>query len=75
MGPTTATPGTRPPPCPGCGGSGQTAFFRGVSRFVMELDDCPDCAGTGLWQPAAESDTAPHQEQGEKPSPPERKQP
>lgn len=41
--------------CNGCGGSGQIAFFRGVSRFVMDWDDCPDCLGTGfIEQPAAE---------------------
>lgn len=34
-------------PCDGCGGSGQISFFRGVSRFVMDWDDCPDCLGTG----------------------------
>ncbi len=33
--------------CEGCGGSGQISFFRGVSRFVMDWDDCPDCLGTG----------------------------
>ncbi|WP_419174177.1 hypothetical protein [Desulfosediminicola sp.] len=33
--------------CDGCGGSGQISFFRGVSRFVMDWDDCPDCLGTG----------------------------
>lgn len=40
-------------PCPGCGGSGQIAFFRGVSRFVMDWDDCPDCCGTGLLDASA----------------------
>lgn len=33
--------------CDCCGGSGQISFFRGVSRFVMDWDDCPDCLGTG----------------------------
>ncbi|WP_136809172.1 hypothetical protein [Desulfosediminicola flagellatus] len=36
--------------CEGCGGSGQISFFRGVSRFVMDWDDCPDCLGTGYVQ-------------------------
>jgi len=46
-------------PCPGCGGSGQIAFFRGVSRFVMDWDDCPDCLGTGYVETAAApADTA-----------------
>jgi DnaJ-class molecular chaperone len=44
--------------CDGCGGSGQIAFFRGVSRFVMDWDDCPDCLGTGyMLSPADEDDT------------------
>ena len=38
----------QPPPCPGCGGSGQTGFFNGESRFLMSWVDCPDCAGTGV---------------------------
>jgi DnaJ-class molecular chaperone len=44
--------------CDGCGGSGQIAFFRGVSRFVMDWDDCPDCLGTGYTTiPETESET------------------
>lgn len=39
--------------CKGCGGSGQISFFRGVSRFVMDWDDCPDCLGTGSLEPPA----------------------
>jgi DnaJ-class molecular chaperone len=35
-------------PCPGCGGSGQTSFFGGASRFMLTWDDCPDCCGTGI---------------------------
>lgn len=38
------------PPCSSCGGSGQVSFFRGVSRFVMDWEDCPDCLGTGQAQ-------------------------
>ncbi len=41
-------------PCPGCGGSGQTAFFAGESRFMLTREDCPDCAGTGLILPENE---------------------
>ncbi len=37
-----------PPPCPGCGGSGQTSFFGGASRFMLTWEDCPDCCGTGI---------------------------
>lgn len=35
-------------PCPGCGGSGQTSFFGGESRFLLSWEDCPDCSGTGV---------------------------
>jgi len=35
-------------PCPGCGGSGQTSFFGGASRFMLTWEDCPDCCGTGI---------------------------
>ncbi|MCP4342249.1 MAG: hypothetical protein GY799_26080, partial [Desulfobulbaceae bacterium] len=35
-------------PCPGCGGSGQTSYFGGASRFMLSWEDCPDCCGTGI---------------------------
>jgi DnaJ-class molecular chaperone len=35
-------------PCPGCGGSGQTSYFGGASRFMLTWEDCPDCCGTGI---------------------------
>jgi len=35
-------------PCPGCGGSGQSSFFAGASRFILTYEDCPDCCGTGV---------------------------
>jgi DnaJ-class molecular chaperone len=35
-------------PCPGCGGSGQTSYFGGESRFMLTWEDCPDCCGTGV---------------------------
>ena len=38
----------KPTPCPGCGGSGQTSFFGGASRFMLTWEDCPDCCGTGI---------------------------
>jgi DnaJ-class molecular chaperone len=39
-------------PCVGCGGSGQTPYFGGESRFMFTWEDCPDCCGTGvdLWE-------------------------
>ena len=38
----------KPAPCMGCGGSGQTSFFGGASRFMFTWEDCPDCHGTGV---------------------------
>lgn len=34
--------------CDLCNGSGQISFFQGVSRFLLTVDECPHCAGTGL---------------------------
>jgi len=33
--------------CDVCGGSGQTSFFKGVSRFLLSVEECAECAGTG----------------------------
>ena len=33
--------------CDLCNGSGQISFFQGVSRFLLTVDECPHCAGTG----------------------------
>jgi DnaJ-class molecular chaperone len=33
--------------CPGCGGSGQVSFFQGESRFLLTMEECPECFGTG----------------------------
>jgi DnaJ-class molecular chaperone len=38
----------KPNSCPGCGGSGQTSYFGGESRFMLTWEDCPDCCGTGI---------------------------
>jgi hypothetical protein len=35
-------------PCPACGGSGQLNFFKGESRFLLTVEECPLCCGTGL---------------------------
>ncbi len=51
------TPGTVRSTCNGCGGTGQIGFFRGVSRFVMDWDDCPDCHGTGITEHPAAGET------------------
>ena len=34
-------------PCPFCGGSGQQSSFKGVSRFLLSVEECPECAGLG----------------------------
>ena len=34
--------------CDICGGTGQLSYFKGVSRFLLSHDECPDCAGTGF---------------------------
>ena len=33
--------------CAVCEGSGQISYFKGVSRFVVSWDECPECAGLG----------------------------
>ena len=33
--------------CPSCGGSGQISFFQGESRFLLTMEECPECNGTG----------------------------
>ncbi len=43
-------------PCPGCGGSGQSSFFAGASRFMLTYEDCPDCCGTGVVLEETKSD-------------------
>lgn len=35
-------------PCETCGGSGQISFFKGVSRFLLSIEECPECAGLGF---------------------------
>jgi DnaJ-class molecular chaperone len=39
--------------CDICGSSGQLGGFRGVSRFMITWEECPECLGTG------ETDTSP----------------
>jgi DnaJ-class molecular chaperone len=45
-------------PCPFCGGSGQLNSFKGVSRFLLTVEECPQCAGLGYILPAADSPVA-----------------
>lgn len=34
--------------CELCEGSGQISYFKGVSRFVVSWDECPECGGLGF---------------------------
>lgn len=34
--------------CPGCAGTGQISYFKGVSRFLLSCEECPECAGLGF---------------------------
>jgi len=47
-------------PCDMCGGSGQLAYFKGESRFLLSQVDCPNCCGTGC----TETDEADQDESG-----------
>ncbi|MCI5142959.1 MAG: hypothetical protein D3909_14765 [Candidatus Electrothrix sp. ATG1] len=38
------------PPCPSCGGTGQINFFKGESRFLLSVEECPACCGFGYVQ-------------------------
>jgi DnaJ-class molecular chaperone len=40
----------QPHPCPACGGSGQLNFFKGESRFLLSVEECPACCGLGYMQ-------------------------
>lgn len=33
--------------CETCGGTGQISYFKGVSRFLLSSEECPECAGFG----------------------------
>ena len=33
--------------CEICNGSGQLSSFKGVSRFLLSWEECPQCAGLG----------------------------
>ncbi|MCW5213292.1 hypothetical protein VU04_10335 [Desulfobulbus sp. TB] len=36
--------------CPACGGTGQINFFKGESRFLLSVEECPTCCGFGYVQ-------------------------
>lgn len=39
--------------CQFCNGTGQINYFKGVSRFLISYDECPECGGLGI-QPTTE---------------------
>ena len=45
-------------PCEFCGGSGQLSFFKGASRFLLSVEECSACNGTGLRPEPAGTETA-----------------
>jgi len=47
--------------CEFCSGSGQVSFFKGVSRFLMSVEECPHCGGTGMQ--LDDKDTSPTKKQ------------
>jgi len=34
--------------CPTCNGNGQISFFKGVSRFLLSVEECHECGGLGF---------------------------
>lgn len=38
--------------CESCHGSGQVSCFKGVSRFLLSTEECPECGGLGFIPPA-----------------------
>ncbi|XOF34890.1 MAG: hypothetical protein ACL93V_06270 [Candidatus Electrothrix sp. YB6] len=38
------------PVCPACGGTGQLNQFKGESRFLLTVEECPFCCGFGYVQ-------------------------
>ena len=34
--------------CESCGGTGQISYFKGVSRFLLSCEECPECGGLGF---------------------------
>lgn len=65
--------------CPVCLGSGQISYFKGVSRFVLSHEDCPECLGMGFLivpddqetpPPSPDRPASPPREDGDDPTPP-----
>jgi DnaJ-class molecular chaperone len=50
-------------PCPFCGGSGQLSSFKGVSRFLLTVEECPECMGLGFSLPREDAPTVAAEEE------------
>lgn len=37
--------------CNTCGGSGEIGSFKGESRFLLTMEECPACSGLGYFLP------------------------
>ncbi|MDW7771355.1 MAG: hypothetical protein SCH71_00535 [Desulfobulbaceae bacterium] len=53
--------------CPSCGGSGQICFFQGVSRFLLTMEECPECIGIGYLQKEVNAGERKRENSGNKP--------
>ena len=42
--------------CEICNGSGQLSSFKGVSRFLLSWEECPQCAGLGYLITSVDTD-------------------
>lgn len=52
--------------CEICNGSGQLSSFKGVSRFLLSWEECPECAGLGyIMVPEAGSGAQPGNQEEE----------
>ena len=45
--PPNEAPASMKKVCEFCSGSGQISYFKGVSRFLLSTEECPECAGLG----------------------------
>ncbi len=41
-----------------CHGTGQVSFFKGESRFLLSVEECPECLGMGFILTAGTADDA-----------------
>ena len=57
--------------CEICHGTGQLSSFRGVSRFLLSWEECPQCSGLGytITGGASEEDQRKSKSTGEKGQP------